>query len=128
MSTDDAAVEAVMRVLSEHRIECTGYEGVTCRGCRERGWISSHTYREHVAREVVAALADQHRADVDEPWPFGSESAAVLVAKTAWPYDAHASDWARRLANEPEMRESTATRAEARLRSAVAHLRNEADQ
>lgn len=44
----------VARVLGEHRIECTGLEGVTCRGCRERGWMRWYEFERHQA----AALAE----------------------------------------------------------------------
>lgn len=49
-------VEEITRVLGEHRIECTGLEGVTCRGCRERGWMSRYAFEQHHARALVAAL------------------------------------------------------------------------
>lgn len=44
----------VQSVLADHNIECTGLGEVTCRGCRERGWMSWSEFREHQAH----ALAD----------------------------------------------------------------------
>lgn len=50
------SVEEVARVLGEHRIECTGLEGVTCRGCRERGWMPRYAFEKHQAAELRTAL------------------------------------------------------------------------
>lgn len=49
---DDIKAKA-LNVLAEHTIECTGLGEVSCRGCRESGWMSWSTYREHVA-ELIA--------------------------------------------------------------------------
>lgn len=55
-----AALDAVdlEAVLREHRIECTGLEGVTCRGCREKSWMSSHAFRAHQIDAIRAALLE----------------------------------------------------------------------
>lgn len=54
----DAAldVEEMTRVLGEHRIECTGLEGVTCRGCRGLGWMPRYAFEQHQAAAIRTAL------------------------------------------------------------------------
>lgn len=42
-----------LRVLREHTIECTSLGAVTCRACRDRGWISWSEYHTHMA-EIIA--------------------------------------------------------------------------
>ena len=44
------------RVITLHRIECTGLGEVTCRACRERGWMSWPEFHKHVARAVRTYL------------------------------------------------------------------------
>lgn len=57
----EVAAEALLagdwleRVLGEHRIESTGRGEVTCRGCRERGWMSGTAFRAHQAAAIRAA-------------------------------------------------------------------------
>lgn len=41
--------DAAMTVLQQHGIECTGVGEVSCRGCRDRGWMAWMDYREHLA-------------------------------------------------------------------------------
>lgn len=50
------SVEEIARALGEHRIECTGLEGVTCRGCRELGWMSRLAFEQHQATALRTAL------------------------------------------------------------------------
>lgn len=44
-------------LLAEHAIECTGPGEVTCRGCRERGWMSRTSYRAHLEAVLLAEVA-----------------------------------------------------------------------
>ena len=44
------------RVITLHRIECTGLGEVTCRACRESGWMSWPEFHKHVARAVRTYL------------------------------------------------------------------------
>lgn len=61
-------------LLTEHRIECTGPGEVTCRGCREKRWMSWHTYYAHLADAIATELrsrldvvvADRLLGDIDE--------------------------------------------------------------
>lgn len=53
-------VEQMARVLAEHRIECTGLEGVTCRACRADGWMPSSTFARHQAEAIRAAQLGEH--------------------------------------------------------------------
>lgn len=46
--------EAIVAVLRLHRIECTGPGEVTCRACRELGWMSWQLFYEHVADCIMA--------------------------------------------------------------------------
>jgi hypothetical protein len=46
--------EAVVEILADHNIECTGLGEVTCRGCREVGWMAWSQYRGHLANLIVA--------------------------------------------------------------------------
>lgn len=48
--------EAVADVLREHTSECTGLGEVSCRGCRERGWMSWSEYRGHIADLIIALV------------------------------------------------------------------------
>ena len=50
-----ASRERVVEVLTTHRIECTGPGEVTCRDCRDKGWMSWSAYRQHVADALLAA-------------------------------------------------------------------------
>ena len=50
--------EEIIAVHREHAIECTGVGEVSCRGCREAGWMSWATYREHLADAVLAILRE----------------------------------------------------------------------
>lgn len=72
MSTD------LTSLLTRHTIECTGPGEVTCRGCRDRGWMSWAAYHVHVAavvmnsdwlaehdREVAAGAVDAAADDID---------------------------------------------------------------
>jgi Rad3-related DNA helicase len=70
MSTETDTTSEVARVLRGHRIECTGLEGVTCRGCRELGWMSWLVYYGHQA----AALAEAGllRAQIATQEPAGA--------------------------------------------------------
>lgn len=45
----------VAEALYTHRIECTGYEGVTCRSCRDKGWMSWTAFAAHQAHALAAA-------------------------------------------------------------------------
>lgn len=51
--------EDLSDILRTHNIECTGLGEVSCQGCRDRGWMSWHVYRQHVADAILALLADQ---------------------------------------------------------------------
>jgi hypothetical protein len=51
-------VEVVARAGREHRVECTGFGEVTCAGCRSLGWMSWHTYHNHIAEASIAALRE----------------------------------------------------------------------
>ena len=42
-----------LRVLRVHTIECTAPGEVTCRDCRDKGWMSWSAYREHVAALIA---------------------------------------------------------------------------
>lgn len=48
--------EAVVEVLTEHTIECTGLGEVSCRGCRDGGWMAWSQYRGHLANLIVALV------------------------------------------------------------------------
>lgn len=48
--------EAVGRAIADHRIECTGLGEVTCRECRDKGWMSWAAFHAHVTDAVLAAL------------------------------------------------------------------------
>ena len=50
----DAEV-AVLSVLREHRINCTGLGEVGCAGCRDAGWMTWHAYHTHLAILVTEA-------------------------------------------------------------------------
>lgn len=50
--------DTIIGVLAEHTIECTGVGEVSCRGCRETGWMSWTAYREHIADAIIAATAE----------------------------------------------------------------------
>ena len=52
----DELTANVVAVLNEHRIECTGPGEVTCRGCRERGWMGWYDFHRHLAERIVTAL------------------------------------------------------------------------
>lgn len=56
MLTALVSQEALEEVLLTHNIECTGPGEVTCRGCRDRGWMSWVAYRRHIADAVLALL------------------------------------------------------------------------
>lgn len=51
--------EALERVLATHRIECTGPGEVTCRDCRDMGWMSWSAFHGHVADAVLALLSPE---------------------------------------------------------------------
>lgn len=77
MSTPASVETLLAEVLAEHAIECTGRGEVTCRGCRNQGWMSWHTYRAHVAAEQAAVLAQyidgllrEARGEVDSQHHF----------------------------------------------------------
>jgi hypothetical protein len=48
--------EALDDVLRTHTIECTGPGEVTCRGCRDSGWMSWPAYRRHVSDAILALI------------------------------------------------------------------------
>lgn len=48
--------EALGRAIADHRIECTGPGEVTCRECRDKGWMSWSAFHAHVTDAVLAAL------------------------------------------------------------------------
>jgi hypothetical protein len=48
--------EAVVEVLADHTIECTGLGEVTCRACRDLSWMSWSQYRGHLANLIVALV------------------------------------------------------------------------
>ncbi|GAA3218026.1 hypothetical protein ACFP63_08760 [Oerskovia jenensis] len=48
-------VAQVAELLGQHRIECTGMEGVTCRACREHGWMPMRTFAAHLSEVLAAA-------------------------------------------------------------------------
>lgn len=48
--------DVIAGVLRTHRIECTGIEGVTCRECRNLGWMGRWTFAKHQADAVRAAI------------------------------------------------------------------------
>lgn len=48
-------VAQVAEMLGQHRIECTGMEGVTCRACRDRRWMPMRTFATHQAEVLAAA-------------------------------------------------------------------------
>lgn len=50
---DDDVIAGVLRT---HRIECTGIEGVTCRECRDLGWMGRWAFARHQADAVRAAI------------------------------------------------------------------------
>lgn len=56
-------------ILAEHGIECTGPGEVTCRGCRDRGWMSWSTYYAHLA-EVIEA-SDWLQGQLAQAWDEG---------------------------------------------------------
>lgn len=64
---------------------------------------------------------------MSETWPFGTDAAAELVAAVAWPNEnaAERNDWARRLASDPDLRETTIRRARERFEQAVAAIGGE---
>lgn len=45
----------VVKVLRKHRVECTGLGEVTCRSCRDLGWMSWSAFYEHIADALKAA-------------------------------------------------------------------------
>ena len=51
--------EDLSDILRTHNTECTGLGEASCQGCRDRGWMSWHVYRQHVADAILALLADQ---------------------------------------------------------------------
>jgi hypothetical protein len=58
--------EQMVEVLSEHTIECTGPGEVTCRACRDKGWMTWGEYRVH----LVDALAAKGLVPEIEEWGF----------------------------------------------------------
>lgn len=42
----------IAEVLELHRIECFGPGEVSCRDCRDKGWMSTWDYVQHVAAAV----------------------------------------------------------------------------
>jgi hypothetical protein len=61
---DNDLNEQVAEILATHTIECTGPGEVTCRGCREAGWMSWYAYRQHVAPLMVAHVRAAIAADI----------------------------------------------------------------
>lgn len=106
MSTD------LTSLLGEHTIECTGPGEVTCRGCRDRGWMSWAAYHVHVAAMLmnadwlaehdreVAATAVEAAAEEVESGIYGW-NLPDTGALGSWPQDDDASeevevrDWLR---------------------------------
>lgn len=66
MTAPDPRVDQIAEVLAAHVIECTGLGEVTCRGCRDRGWMHWSAWQRHVAEQVAAipmvVTAEQVRA------------------------------------------------------------------
>lgn len=44
------------KVLAAHNVECTGAGEVTCRACRDLGWMSWREFYAHQAQAVSAWL------------------------------------------------------------------------
>lgn len=65
----DIDLTAPTSVFGAHSIECTGIEGVTCRGCRASGWMSWSAYRVHVLEQVAplieAAVREKVAAEIE---------------------------------------------------------------
>lgn len=78
MSTDDAAVEAVMRVLGCEVDEILPHRHFCVRHGR---WATDGRGGCGLAVHVVAALADQHRADVDAAEKRGAVKALLDAAE-----------------------------------------------
>ena len=78
-----------------------------------------------MARVALRAAREDVAETVALPWkwPFGAKSAARLVAHVSWPNDSQVDEWAPRLLDEPEIRESTIARAEGRFRQAIEAIR-----
>jgi len=56
VAADDGLVEVLRGVLSEHVIECTGCGEVSCRACRDQGWMSWQDYHRHLATHLAAVV------------------------------------------------------------------------
>jgi hypothetical protein len=50
------AVDLIAETLRAHPVECTGPGEVTCRGCRDKGWMSWRDFYAHQAQAVTEAL------------------------------------------------------------------------
>jgi hypothetical protein len=68
-----AALEDLTAVLEAHNIECTGPGEVTCRGCRDRGWMSWPGYRTHVAEAILSAGFIQVVAETNRQYHFNGD-------------------------------------------------------
>lgn len=88
-------------------------------------WLETATAARAEVTSLGERLAMREAANdvVAERWAFGDDSAAQLIARAAWPFDSQVTDWAPRMVTDRELFDRTRAEAEARITSAVAHVR-----
>jgi hypothetical protein len=67
----------------------------------------------------------EHTLNPVERWPFGDQSAAILIARVSSPWEQpeQRDSWAPKMLTDRTMFEQEATRAQKRLAQAIAHIR-----
>lgn len=55
-------------------------------------------------------------------WPFGARSAALTIARVAWPNDTQVDQWSLRMLSDTTIRERTIAEARERFEAAIAEV------
>lgn len=55
-------------------------------------------------------------------WPYSANSAALVVARVAWPFDSQVAEWSPKMLTDPGMREVTIRKAREQFEAAVAEI------